>query len=189
MLLYALVFVATMIEGEVSLLIVGMMVRNKNIDFSDAFLLAFIAVLLHDVVYWMIGKWIAKRDRDVVLGISKKKWEHFLKHLKKREGAYIFMSKFAWGMNRFVLIASGYYQTQFRKFMKYSAAAAFLWVVTFISLGYMFAEKTSLLRKDIRTVALGIAALFAMVIGAEMMVTKRFRKETHLNNNHHNREE
>lgn len=180
MLLYGLIFIATLLEGEVSLIIAGMLARNRNVDFADVFLLAFIAVLLHDVVYYFIGKWISKRNRPVVLGISKQRWDDFLKHLKKREGIYIFVSKFAWGMNRFVLIASGYYHTKFRRFLSYSAAAAFLWVVTFVSLGYMFAEKTQLLRKDMRSIAIVIAILFLGVISIEMVITKKFRKEVHL---------
>lgn len=179
-LLYAILFSGMFIEGEMVLIFVGVLVRGRSIHYFDAIVIAFLAVLLHDVGYWYIGKQLAKVKKDRIFGINLRKAEKLFVRLKKREGLYIFTSKFAWGMNRFVLISSGYFQTKLEKLVKYSAGAAIIWTTTLISLGYIFAEQTAILKKDIRIVALGFAALFLAVFYVGHELKKLFLKEAHL---------
>ena len=162
------------------LIFAGVLVRGRSIHYFDTIVIAFLAVLLHDIGYWYIGKKLKKVKRDRIFGINLRKAEKLFARLKKREGLYIFTSKFAWGMNRFVLISSGYFQTELKKLVKYSAGAAVIWTTTLVSLGYIFAEQTAILKKDIRVVALGFAALFIVVFYVEHVLKKMFLEEAKL---------
>lgn len=180
MLLYLILFFGMFIEGEMMLIFAGVLVRSRNIHYFDTIAIAFAAVLLHDVGYWYIGKRLAMMKREKFLGIDLKKAEKFFTKLKEREGLYIFTSKFAWGLNRFVLISSGYFQTKLKKLVKYSTGAAIIWTTTLVSLGYIFAEQTAILKKDIRIVAIGFAALFLVVFYVEHLLKKMFLEEAKL---------
>lgn len=179
-LLYAILFLGMFVEGEMMLIFAGVLIRSRSIHYFDTIAIAFIAVLLHDIGYWYIGKKLAMVRREKFLGINLKKAEKFFAKLKKREGLYIFTSKFAWGMNRFVLIASGYFQTKLVKLVKYSMGAAIIWTTTLVSLGYIFAEQTAILKKDIKMVAIGFGVLFLAVFYIEHLLKKMFLEEAKL---------
>lgn len=179
-LMYVILFLGMFIEGEMILIFAGVLVRSRNIHYFDTIAIAFVAVLLHDIGYWYIGKRLAMVKKEKVFGIDLKKAEKLFAKLKEREGLYIFTSKFAWGMNRFVLISSGYFQTKLKKLIKYSIGAAVIWTTTLVSLGYIFAEQTAILKKDVRMVALGFAALFLVVFYVEHMLKKMFLEEATL---------
>ncbi len=180
MLMYVILFLGMFVEGEMMLIFAGVLIRSRNLHYFDTIMIAFTAVLLHDVGYWYIGKRLAMVRREKFLGIDLEKAEKFFAKLKKREGVYIFTSKFAWGMNRFVLIASGYFQTKLVKLVKYSTAAAIIWTTTLVSLGYIFAEQTAILRKDIKIAAIGFGVLFLVVFYIEHLLKKMFLEEAKL---------
>ena len=178
--MYVILFLGMFVEGEMMLIFAGVLIRSRNLHYFDTIMIAFTAVLLHDVGYWYIGKRLAMVRREKFLGIDLEKAEKFFAKLKKREGVYIFTSKFAWGMNRFVLIASGYFQTKLVKLVKYSTAAAIIWTTTLVSLGYIFAEQTAILRKDIKIAAIGFGVLFLVVFYIEHLLKKMFLEEAKL---------
>ncbi len=182
-LMYAILFLGMFVEGEMMLIFAGVLVRSRNIHYFDTIIIAFIAVLLHDIGYWYIGKRLATIKKEKVLGINLKKAEKFFSKLKEREGLYIFTSKFAWGLNRFVLVSSGYFQTKLVKLVKYSTAAAIIWTTTLVSLGYIFAEQTAILRKDIRIVAVGFGLLFLVVFYVEYLLKKMLLEEAKIPEN------
>jgi len=176
-LLYVLLFLGMFVEGEMMLILAGVLVKHKCIHFFDTIMIAFVAVMLHDIGYWLIGKGLAKIKREKVLGVNLKKVVKLFAQVKEREGLYIFTSKFAWGINRFVLISSGYFQTRLKTLVKYSSATALIWTTTLVSLGYMFAEQTAILKKDVRIIVIGFAALFILIFCVEYFVKKVFVAE------------
>jgi membrane protein DedA with SNARE-associated domain len=174
---YAIIFGGMFIEGETFLILAGILVRGHAVDYSDTIMIAFIAVIIHDIGYWYIGKMLSRTTRERFWFINVKKMEGFFKKIKKREGIYIFASKFAWGMNRFTLLSSGYFKTPLRKLLKYSIPAAFVWTTTFVSVGYMFADRVHLLKNDVKTFALGTAAFLVAVLTIEYFLGKSIKKE------------
>lgn len=177
---YSIIFAGMFIEGEAFLILAGILVRGQVVDFMDTILIAFLAVVLHDIGYWFIGKKLGMAQKTRFWFINMDKMGKVFKKLKKREGLYIFMSKFAWGMNRFALLSSGYFSTPLRKFLKYSIPAAFIWTTTFVSVGYMFADRAGLWKKDVKTVALLAAAFFVGMILIEHQVGKSIKEDAQL---------
>lgn len=179
---YAIVFFGMFIEGEAFLILAGILVRGQVVDYTDTILVAFCAVILHDIGYWFIGKRLSMTKKERGWFINMEKTGKILKKLKKREGLYIFMSKFAWGMNRFALLSSGYSNTPIRKFLKYSIPAAFIWTTTFVSVGFMFADRAGLWKKDVKMVALLAATFFIGMVIFEYQVGKSIKEDADLPN-------
>ncbi|OGM92629.1 hypothetical protein A2372_04280 [Candidatus Wolfebacteria bacterium RIFOXYB1_FULL_54_12] len=179
---YMIVFLGMFIEGEMFLILAGILVRGQVIDFMDTILVAFCAVILHDIGYWAIGMKVGAGERKKLWILDVEKMEKTFKKLQKREGLYIFMSKFAWGMNRFMLMSSGYFKTPFKKLIKYSIPAAFIWTTTFVSVGYVFAERAELWKKDIKTVAIFTTLFFLGMIYVESLVSRSIKEDAQLPN-------
>lgn len=179
---YAVIFGGMFIEGEIFLILAGILVRGQAIDYVDTIVIAFVAVTMHDIGYWYIGKKLSGTKRERFWFINVKKMEIFFAKLKKRQGIYIFASKFAWGMNRFTLLSSGYFKTPLKKLLTYSMPAAFIWVTTFVSIGYMFADRAHLLKKDVKTFAIGTALFLATVWVIEYFISKSIKKEAEFPN-------
>ena len=176
-LIYFVIFLGMFVEGEAILIFAGVLIKARAINFSDTLIITFIAVIIHDMAYWYIGHMLSKTKRKKILFINLEKIEKFLEKFKQRSGAYIFVSKFAWTMNRFVLMANGYFKTALKKLLIYSIPSAFIWTITFLSLGYVFAEKTAILKKDLRIFGLAFAIFLIAIIIVENAFQKVFKKE------------
>lgn len=182
LLAYAAVFLGMFIEGEMILILAGILVKGGVLGFFNTFWIASIAVILHDILYWTIGRKLFKFKKTKFVFFRLEKMEPFFNKFKKREGFYIFSSKFAWNLNRIVLISLGYLGVSIKKILKYSVTAATLWSLTFISLGFIFAEQTDLLKKDLRNVAIFITVFLIFIIILESIFKKIFKKENILKN-------
>ena len=177
-LIYLIIFFGMFIEGEIILILTGILIRGRHgIQFLDAFLVAFIAVILHDIVYWLIGKWLFKTQSKKLLFLNLDKVKLFFNKFKKVNYHHIFISKFGFSINRFILVASGYLKMPFKKLIKYSIPADFIWTLLLISAGFWFAEGTSILRKDLKIFAISVTIFLAAVIAIENLVQKAIKEK------------
>lgn len=169
---YLIIFFGIFIEGEVILLLAGVLSHKGFLDISDVIIIASSAVVLHDLLYWSIGRKLLKTNKKRILFVNLEKLRGFLEKLRVGDGLYIFISKFAWSLNRIVLISSGYLKTPVRELLRYSIPAAFVWSITLISLGHVFAFKTGLLKKDIKTAAVLLTIFIVGIILLESLLKK-----------------
>lgn len=170
--IYFIIFAGMFIEGEVVLIMAGILVRSGKIDFLDALVVAFLGVVAHDIAYWFLGKKFADSHRKKFLFIDLKRLDSFIDRIRRNHDLYIFVSKFAWSMNRLFLIASGYLKMPLKRVMRYSIPAAFIWSTTFLSLGYIFAHKTDILKKDVRIVIVSFSAFIVVIFLFEKLFQK-----------------
>ncbi len=175
---YAIIFLAVLIEGEIFVLLAGILSRNGYLDIFDAITVVFAAAIIHDLIYWSIGRKLAKTNRKKFLFINLEKAGSFLEKLKINDGFFIFISKFAWSLNKLVLIASGYIKLPLKKLLRYSIFSAFVWSLTFVSLGYVFAHKTNVLRKDLKTATLLIAGFIVIIVVLENLIQVIIKKDS-----------
>lgn len=159
---YLLIFAGIFIEGEVVLIIAGVLIRAGNIDFLDTIIIAFFGTVAHDIFYWQLGRWFFASQKDKFFFLNVGKLGPFLTKLHKND-SYIFTSKFTWAFNRLILIASGYRHTPMRELLRFSIPAAAIWSITLVSLGYIFAHKTDILKKDVATIILSITAFVVIL--------------------------
>lgn len=177
LLTYLIIFLGMFIEGEMILILAGILVKSGKLDFFDVLFFVFVAVVFHDIVFWWLGKKFSEKGRKKILFLNLEKIIPFLERIKQGNGLYIFASKFTWNLNRFVLMASGYIKLPFQKLLRYTLPAAFVWSITFISLGYFFAHKTHLLRKDLKTAVILITIFLIMIFVLENIFRKIFNRD------------
>ncbi len=176
--IYLIIFFGMFVEGEIILILTGILIRGRHgIHFLDAFLVAFAAVILHDITYWYIGKRLLKTQDKKFLFFNLEKAKAFLDKIGKVNYLHIFISKFGFSINRFTLIASGYFKMPLKKIIKYSIPADFVWTLIMISLGFWFAYSTAILRKDLKIFAISVTILLVVVIAVENLVQKAIREK------------
>jgi len=170
------------IEGEIILVLTGVLARSGVVGFFSSLITAFIGVVLSDLFYWNLGKRLIESGRKKFLFFTTENTAPILRKLKKRSGFWIFISKFAWNLNKVVLVCAGYSKISFKKFLKYSLFAAAIWTTLLISLGYIFAHQTDILKHDLKRAALFLTLLIISVIFFEYALKKVFNTLDNGNN-------
>lgn len=175
-LIFFIVFLAVVAEGDVSLLLFGALGKEKILKFWQVYVIAIFAAMLHDVIFWSIGRWLSKTQRKQYLFFNLEKVSVFLEKIRPMAGMYIFTSKFAWNFNRVVLVACGYIGIEFKKFIKFSIPVAFVWPLVFLSLGYVFADQTDIFKQKLEYAGLFIIGFLAFFTLFEIYLKKYILK-------------
>ena len=171
-LFYLVAFVGMFIEGDVMLLILGALSKGKYVSFTGMFLVAFVATIMHDVIFWGIGKKLGKLKRKKYLYFNIASFTSFLERMSGYAGLFIVFSKFAWNFNRITIVSFGYMALPFKKLLRYLVVTATIWPLTYMSIGYMYAEKTDIFRQRIEIVGLLIFGIILFIILFEMYIKK-----------------
>ena len=180
---YLAIFIGMFIEGEIVLVLTGVLVRSGAVGFFPSLITAFIGIILCDLFYWSLGKRLVESGRKKFLFFTTENTAPILRKLEKRSGFWIFISKFAWNLNRVVLVCAGYSKISLKKLLKYSATAAIVWSTLLISLGYIFAHQTDILKHDLKRAALFLTLLIIGVIFFEYALKKVFNALSEENGN------
>lgn len=175
-LVYLIVFVAIIIEGDISLLLFGALSKERVLSFFKILPVIILAAIVHDVLFWSIGGRLSKMKKKKYLFLNFEKMSDFLDKIKPSIGIYVLLSKFAWNFNRAVIVSSGYVGMPIKKFVKYSALSACLWSITYMSLGYVFADQTDIFKQKIGVAsALIVSVIIAMAL-FEIYIKKILKK-------------
>lgn len=170
---YFIIFIFTaVLEGEITLLLAGVLSHQGYLNYITLMVVGFLAAVLHDIVFWSLGKKVSSLQRDYFFFINLRKVRDFLSHFHGRIGVYIFISKFTWGLSRMVLISSGYMNISFKRLLFYAVPASFFWSALLINLGYLFSYQFDLVKRDIVTAGAFIAIFMALVILIEVAARK-----------------
>lgn len=164
LLVYGLAFIMMFIEGDLSLLFFGAIGREKIFSFSQLFMVAFAATIVHDLLFWKLGEWLARREKKKYLYFDLDKFAGFMNRYKQFTGMFIILSKFAWNFNRIILVSVGYTKTPLRKVLKFSAITALLWPSLYMTVGYIFADQTDLFRQRLEIVALVVVGIIILIM-------------------------
>jgi len=179
-LIYALIALAMLIEGEIFLLVAGSMVYFGLLDFGPLVLAAILGTWLSDIFWYEIGVRFGERF------ISRHGWwffitpERFLKIknvIQKRGFWMVFVSKFSYGLNHLFLLAAGASEFGFKRFLRYQMPVSALWALAFVFLGKMFAFGLDSVKHDIKLFGLGMLILILLVLLFERLFGKNFLKK------------
>lgn len=169
---YAIIFLTVLIEGEIIVLLAGVLTKSGYLSFLNIALIAFVAASFHDLIWWTIGRKLADAKRKKFLCFDFEKIGHFLTKIRLNSGIYIFLSKFAWNFNRLALVTSGYAKTPIKKMLSFSVPACFIWAFLFVALGNVFADQTDILKKDLKTAGLFVVGLIVGILILENVIRK-----------------
>lgn len=169
-----LFFIVFLIEGEITLVLAGVLSRHHYLTLLNVIGIGFIAAVLHDLLYWSLGVRLGRTNRKKLWFVDIEKARGFLEGLRNRYGISIFLSKFAWGINKPVLVATGYMNLPLKELLRYGVPTCLVWVISLSLLGYGFASKTDLLRRNLQAgsllILLLLAALFILQSGVRKIL-------------------
>ncbi len=172
LLVYGVAFLMMFLEGDVSLLLFGALSRGRYLSFSTLFFIAFVATLIHDMIFWRLGEWLAKREKKKYFYFDLDKFAGFMERYRPFAGLVVVFSKFAWNFNRIILISTGYVKIPLKKVMRYSFITALLWPSLYMSIGYMFADQTNIFKQRLEVIALGVAGILILLMVFERYIRK-----------------
>lgn len=136
---YTILFFAMVVEGEMILIVAGMLARLKALDFGDVLWISFAGVMVGDALWYGLGILTTHSKKLAFLAHHAEKSVHiFLPHFRTKPFRSIFLSKFIYGANHATLILSGIMRVKFPVFIRAEAYASFVWVAIYAVAGYMF---------------------------------------------------
>jgi len=136
---YFILFFAMVFEGEVFLILAGMLAQLHAFDIFDVLWVSLAGVLVGDVLWYYLGhklkdKWFAKK----IIAQAERSVTFFLPRFKEKPFKSIFLSKFIYGANHATLVMSGALKVPFILFAKAEFFASVVWVAVFLTAGHFF---------------------------------------------------
>ena len=136
---YTVLLFAMIFEGELFLAATGMLVSLQAFDPFDAFFFAFSGVLLGDLLWYWLGRYLkAHHSHRAYVNAVIRKVHKVLPGLEKNPAHVIFLSKFIYGLNHSTILVLGYLEIKFKDFFKVQFFTSLIWSVLFLFLGYLF---------------------------------------------------
>lgn len=182
---YLIVFIAIFAEGDISLLVFGALSKERVLDFFSIVPIAILAATLHDIIFWHIGVRFSRTKKRKYLFFDFDKASDLLDRIKPTIGIYVLLSKFAWNFSRIIIVSSGYVGMRFKKFLKYSVTSSLLWTITYMSVGYVFADQTDIFKRKLGVAGALMAGIVIIMAFFEIYIKKILKKyffQNHTNN-------
>ena len=177
---YAILFVAMLLEGEVFLIIAGMLASLNAFDIGDVLWVSLLGVILGNIIWYYLGtklkntgvsgKMIRWAERAVIF---------FLPAFREKPFKSIFFSKFIYGANRATVIISGVLRVPFRLFVKAEFFASILWVALFATVGYVFGHAALSVTNTISRAVLLVVIFVVIFVLTQRYLAKRYKKHDH----------
>ena len=185
---YFLLFLAMVLEGEVFLIIAGMLVHLKAFDVGDVFVIALVGVITGNILWYSLGTTLSeKRFAQPIIRRAHKAVFYFLPRFSEKPFKSIFFSKFIYGANRATILMSGVLKVKFPLFMKAEFSASIIWVILYATLGYFLGYAAiHLTHKAMYFALLIIAFVVGFILLRELSVRiyERYQRQKSEKNNH-----
>jgi len=138
-LVYSLIFLGLIFEGEFTLISAGILIHLGALDLPITLFLVLIGSLIKTFYCYYLGKLIHKKwSHKKFLKYLEKRVNYFLPHFQQRPFWSIFISKFIMWMNFSVLVFSGYSKINFKTYLKAEILAIIVWAPLLLILGNFF---------------------------------------------------
>ncbi|HUL00153.1 MAG TPA: VTT domain-containing protein [Nitrospirota bacterium] len=180
---YGLIFFAMIFEGELFLVVTGMLARIQAFDFFDALFFTFSGVLSGDMLWYWTGRLLQSRyPTHRITAFVVHRVKKYLPTIDKNPFHVIFLSKFIYGLNHSTIVMLGLLKTPFGHFLRIQAVASCIWTLLFLTVGYIFGSVAITYTKRLQhfllitLLSLVLVAISAHVIG--YFIKKREQKHT-----------
>lgn len=183
---YTILFIAMVLEGEVFLIIAGMLASLKAFDIGDVLWISFAGVVLGNVMWYNLGSKL-KEARFVkkILKGAEKILSFFLPKFREKPFKSIFISKFIYGANRATVVMAGVLHVPFKLFFKAESLASVVWVALYFEIGYFFgAAAVGVTRKASHFALFALLFVVAFVLMQKLLIEYYERRELKKLENH-----
>lgn len=167
------VFFGTMVEGDLTLLLAGVLARAGLFTFEEALLVGTAGGFVGDSLSYLIGARFRQRARTLKVFL---KARARIEKLMNRFGVLsLFIVKYVYGLRTASAIFWGLAQFGFLKFAALTLASCLVWVGLLAGLGFTFATGVEALIGDLHRIQ--IILLIAIIIIATVYVISRFERQ------------
>ncbi|MBI1273267.1 MAG: DedA family protein [Alphaproteobacteria bacterium] len=163
---YLITFIWTMLEGETFVIFAGMAAFHGYLEPHWLVLSAWLGSFAGDQVCFYLGRRYGARALDKFPKLQKPR-HALIKWIEKHTTAFILSYRFMYGLRNISAIMLGMTSISWARFAALNFAAAFLWSVSFVAMGYIFADTA----KDIvESSAVGITIAIVLVFAFALTV-------------------
>ena len=176
---YSIVFLWTFLEGETVVIFAGFAAAQGLVDPVLLLGAAWLGSFAGDQFYF----WIA-RHFGVRLLERFPRWRHgvdgALRWLERYDAGFILSFRFIYGVRNFSSFALGLSAVKWKRFLRLNFAAAGLWAVSFIAIGYFLGHAFRAMLGDLaRSFSLVMLGVF-VAIGLGMWLLHRLQRRRQL---------
>ncbi len=171
-LVYAILFAGMIVEGDAVLFIAGFLAHQGYISPLLAAGIALAGAFFGDTLWFRIGKRL-RTSNSRFSRVVERLAAPFDQRLSEHPIKTIFLSKFAYGLNKTILIRSGWLGMSWKKLEESDLLAILLWIFIVGGLGYVSSASFSAFRHYFKfaEVGLGIGLIAFLVL--EYFITKK----------------
>jgi membrane protein DedA with SNARE-associated domain len=160
---YCAVFVFACIEGEVALLTAGFLCRHGMMSLRFVMLFAFLGTLITEQCMFFVGRNYGVKLLKKYPKLSKKT-HNVIEFLKKYNSAFIFGSRFVYGIRNISPLVIGMAEIPPLRFSTLNMPAAFIWSVLVAGAGYLFADILESTKEGIKYIQIGALAILSIAL-------------------------
>jgi membrane protein DedA with SNARE-associated domain len=167
------VFFGTMIEGDLTLLLAGVLARAGVFPLGEALLVGTAGGFVGDMLSYMIGARFRHRARHLSIFLRARPR---IEKLMNRFGVFsVFIVKYVYGLRTASAIFWGLAQFGFVRFSFLTLASCAVWVGLLAGLGFTFATGVQSLIGDLHRIQ--IILLIALIIVGTVYLISRFERQ------------
>jgi membrane protein DedA with SNARE-associated domain len=165
------VFFGTMIEGDLTLLLAGVLARSGLFSFQDALLVGTSGGVVGDLISYLIGSGFRSRARTLRFYLRAKPR---IERLMRRFGGFtLFIVKYTYGLRTAMSVFCGLAHFGAHRFAPLALLSCMAWVILLAGLGYFFTGTIEKLIGDIHTIEKAVLAIVVLLVLA--LVVKHYR--------------
>ena len=159
--IYVLIALGVIIEGEIMVIIAGIFAHLGSINIYFAFLATIVGGSIKSVLGYSLGYYLQKNHSQKRFLIqAESRVNYFLPNFLKKPFLSMFLSRFLiLGIYWFAIIFAGYKKIKIRTFIKAEISSLFTWAIIMLSVGYFFSYTALSISRDVRKF-LGVILIF-----------------------------
>jgi len=160
---YCAVFAFACIEGELALLTAGFLCRKGMLSLELVVLFAFLGTLITEQSLFFFGRNYGIKFLDNHPKLAEKS-DKVIEFLKKYDAAFIFGSRFVYGIRNISPIIIGVAKISPLKFSALNIPAALIWSVIVAGVGYVFADVLESAKDHLQYVQIGALGFLCVAL-------------------------
>ena len=157
-------FLFACIEGEVAVLTAGFLCKKGLMSLDYVILAAFLGTLITEQCLFFVGRIYGTKLLQKYPNLAQKS-EKVLEFLRKYNSAFIFGSRFVYGIRNISPMIIGMAGIPPLKFSSLNVPAALIWSVLVASIGFLFADMLSSAKDNMQYFQIGALILLLAAIG------------------------
>jgi len=159
---YGVLFIGVFWEGEITLIMAGILVHLHVFYFPTTLVVAVLAAVAKTILGYRLGRYLGRVfPRSPILKYLERRVFYFLPRFREQPFWSIVISKFIYGVNNATLVFAGYVGADFRKYCLAEFISSVVWLGGMFGLGLFFSTTALAISHSFRNFSL-LVALFIL---------------------------